>query len=100
VSGLRLGDRDGRSAQSPFRPARARDDPERDDPGRAQGGHIAPPNPNIQQQGDNLIVYPTATYPTDRINVQWAVDNVSPNGTVFLKSVDLLGQPQYFHNIA
>jgi hypothetical protein len=57
-----------------------------------------PPNSNITQQGANgLIVHPTGAYPTDWMNVQWAVDNVPSGGTVCLKPSDLQGQAQYFH---
>ena len=42
-------------------------------------------------------VYPTGIYPTDRINVQWALDNVDSPGTVIMKSTDVSGNPLAFN---
>lgn len=42
-------------------------------------------------------VYPTGIYPTDRINVQWALDNVDSPGTVIMKSTDASGNPLAFN---
>ena len=59
------------------------------------------PNPSSLALGapGNAVyeVYPTGIYPTDRDNVQWALDNVDSPGTVIMKSTDASGNPLAFN---
>ena len=45
----------------------------------------------------SMKCYPTGIYPTDRINVQWALDNVDSPGTVIMKSTDASGNSLAFN---
>jgi len=53
-----------------------------------------PPNPNIEWDETQWIVYPTGDPNQDPGNVQWAVDQ---GGSILLKAVKSSGGPGYFH---
>jgi hypothetical protein len=58
----------------------------------------APPNSNIvEDDHGGFIVYPTATYPDDCNNIQWAVNNVTTEGmpVVLLKATGLSGEAYF-----
>ena len=67
--------------------------------GVAEPGEAPGPSAIVLGAAGNGIyeVYPTGTYPADRDNVQWALDNVDSPGTVIMKSTDASGNPLAFN---
>lgn len=71
---------------------------------RTVAPNLSPPTGNatignhmVNQANASVLVYPTGIYPNDVENVQSALDIVPDNGTVVLKAVDELGEPQFFN---